>query len=76
MQYQIIYGIIFLSLPEDMFIDFRERGINLSFHLLMHLLLDACLCPHWGLNLQPWCIGTVLSPTELPGQGNTFFYYS
>ena len=24
----------------------------------------------WGSNLQPWCIETVLQPTEPPSQGN------
>ena len=37
-----------------------ERDINLLFLLLMHSLVDSCTCPDQGLNLQPWCIGTVL----------------
>ena len=32
----------------------RERDINLLFHLFMHLLVDSCMCPDWGSNLQPW----------------------
>ena len=27
------------------------------------------MCPDWGLNLQPWPVGTELQTTELPGQG-------
>ena len=34
----------------------RERGINL-FHLFMHSLVASCMCPDWGSNSQPWCIG-------------------
>ena len=33
----------------------RERNIDLSFHLLMHSLVDSGMCPDQGSNLQPWC---------------------
>ena len=49
-----------------------ERGkkpIDLLFHVLMHLLVDFCMCPVQGLNPQPWLVGMTFSPTELPGQG-------
>ena len=51
----------------------RERNINLLFHLLMHSLVDSCVCPDWGLNLQLQHIRTTLHPTELPSQGFSFF---
>ena len=47
----------------------RERNIDLLFCLFMHPLVDSYMCPDQGLNLQPWCMGTTLQPTELPGQG-------
>ena len=34
-----------------------ERNINLLFHLFMHSLIILYV-PHWGLNPQPWCVGT------------------
>ena len=52
-----------LSLFKNIFFIYwfeRERNINLLFHLLMHSLVDFCMCPDWGLNLQPWCIGMML----------------
>ena len=30
----------------------KKRNIDLFFHLFMHLLVDYCVCPDWGLNLQ------------------------
>ena len=51
----------------------RERNINLLFHLLMHCLLAFSMCPDWRSHLHPWCIGTVLPPIGLPGQGLTLF---
>ena len=44
----------------------RERGrereivIDLLFHLFTHLLVDSCMGPDQGLNLQPWRIGATL----------------
>ena len=38
----------------------RERNNDLLFHLCMHSLVDTCMCPDQGLNLQPWCVWTVL----------------
>ena len=36
-------------------------------------LVDSCMCPDQGLNLQCWCIWTTaLWPTELPGQSWKF----
>ena len=49
--------------------DWRERNINLLFYLCMHSLVDSCMCPDRVWNPQRWCIGTTLSPAELPGQG-------
>lgn len=54
-------------------IDFREmkrergRNIDLLLHLLLHLLVDSCMCSDQGLNPQPW-IGTALEPAELPAR--------
>ena len=28
----------------------RERNIDWLLHLLMHSLVDSCMCPDWGLN--------------------------
>ena len=41
----------------------------------MHSPVDSCLCPDWGLSPQLRHIGTMLSLTELPGQGlfDSFF---
>ena len=58
----VIFKIVFL------FIDFREReerrgreeereNIDLLLHPSMHSLVDSCMCPDWGLNLQTWGIG-------------------
>ena len=38
----------------------REKNINLLFHVLMHSLVDSCMCPDQGSNLQPWSIGMML----------------
>ena len=46
-----------------------ERNINMLFHLFMHSVADSYMCPDQGSNLQPWCTGTMLQPTELPDQG-------
>ena len=32
-------------------------------------LVDSCMCPYWGMNLQPWHFEMMLQPTVLPGQG-------
>ena len=37
----------------------RERNMDLS-HLFMHSPVDSYMCPDWGLNPQPWCIGRTL----------------
>ena len=40
-------------------IDFEREGereienIDLLFHLFMHSLVDSCVCPDQGMNLQP-----------------------
>ena len=34
----------------------RERERDLSFHLVMHSLVDSGQCPDWGSKLQPWSI--------------------
>ena len=34
-----------------------QRDVNVLFHLFMHSLADSCVCPDWGSNPQPWCIG-------------------
>ena len=39
----------------------REREINLFFHLFIYSLVNSCMCPDWGLNLQPCCIGIILN---------------
>lgn len=39
---------------------YRERKMDLLFHLSIHSLVDSCLCPDWGSKPQPWCIGMVL----------------
>lgn len=31
----------------------RERNMDLLFHPSMHLLVDSCICPDLGSNLQP-----------------------
>ena len=59
-----LYSIFILTF---LFIDFRdreegggdrEREIYLLFHLFIYSLVNSCLCADWGLNLQPWHIGT------------------
>ena len=47
----------------------REGHIALLFHLLMHSLVDSCMCPDRGWKPRPWHIWTTLKPAELPGQG-------
>ena len=39
---------------------FRDRNIDLLFHLLMRSSVDSCMCPDWGSNPQPWCIWMML----------------
>ena len=34
----------------------KERNINLLFHLLIHSLVDSCMCPDQESNPQPWHI--------------------
>ena len=51
----------------------RERDHAL-FHRFMHSLVDSCMCPDWGSNLQAGRIKTTLSPTELPGQGSPVLF--
>ena len=38
----------------------KQRNIDLFFHLFMNSLVDSCMCPDLGLNLQPWHIQTML----------------
>ena len=40
--------------------DKRERGMDLLLHLSTHSSIDSCMCPERALNLQPWCIRTML----------------
>ena len=35
----------------------------------MHSLVDSCVCPDWGSNLQPWQIATTFPSAELPSPG-------
>lgn len=50
----------------------REESTGLWFHSLVQLsLVESCLCPDGGLNPQPWRVGTVLQPTEVPSPGKT-----
>ena len=53
--------------PEDMFIEREmergregEKNSDLLFYLSMRSLVDSHICSAWGLNLQPWCMGTML----------------
>lgn len=50
-----------------------ERNISLLLYPCVHSLVDQCMCPSWGLNLNPWCIAVVLQSTKLPGQGHFGF---
>ena len=34
------------------------------FHFFMHVLVDSCMCPDWGLNLQPRRSGATLCPAR------------
>ena len=36
----------------------RERNIDMLFHLVMHSLVDSCMCSDQGWNPQPWHMGT------------------
>ena len=38
----------------------KVRETDLLFHLLMHSLVDSCMCPDQESNTQPWHIGTML----------------
>ena len=40
----------------------RQTDIDIDslFPLFVHSLVDSCLCPDWGSNPQPWCIGRVV----------------
>ena len=50
-----------------LFIDFRDRkeekDILVAVLILMHSLVDSCICPGCRSNPQHWL------PTELPSQG-------
>ena len=35
--------------------------VDFSFHIFMHSLVEPCMCPDLGWNLQPWQIRTQLS---------------
>ena len=57
----------------------RERERNKHWfvvHWVMHSLVAPWMCPDWGWGPQRWCVGTVLWPTELPGQGQFPFEIS
>ena len=47
---------------------FRDRNIDLLFHLLINSLVASCMYH----DPQPWLIRTRLQPTELPGQECSF----
>ena len=53
----------------------KERSVVA---LIFHSLVDSCICPDEGSNLQPWIIETKLHPNELQGQGYIlyFMYFS
>ena len=56
----------------------RERNINLLFHLLMHSLVDSCMCPDWGSNHNFGVLGCIemgLQLMEPPGQGRLCFSF-
>ena len=64
-------------------IDEREvqTDTDLLSCLFMHSLVAPCMYPDLGSNLKPWCMGTMLQPTELPSQGGNalsllLFFYS
>ena len=62
--YNLLFYFLFIDLRER-----EERNIDLLLHLFMHSLFDSSVFPDQGLNPQPWCIRTMLYPTELLGQG-------
>ena len=45
------------SLKKHLKLTFREKNIDLLPHLYMHSLVDSCVCPDQGANLQAWHIG-------------------
>lgn len=47
----------------------RKKHWFLLFYLFLHSLVDWCTCPGWVSNPQPWRIGSMLKPTELPFLG-------
>ena len=38
----------------------KKGNIDLLFHFFMYSLVNSCMCPHQGSNLQHWHIETVL----------------
>ena len=52
-------------------IEFRERNIDLLFHLFTDALLYSCMWPDPVSNQQPWCIRTKLYSTKLSSQSYT-----
>ena len=38
----------------------KEEENNVIFYSFMHSLIDSYMCPDWGLNMQPWCMGMML----------------
>ena len=44
---------LFLSLPEDMLIDFRERGRERESGEEKHQSVASRMLPNWGLNPTP-----------------------
>ena len=57
--YTCIYLFIYLTLGTEEEKK-REKNTNLLFHLLTHPLVESCMCPDQGLNLQALCIGMML----------------
>ena len=54
----------------------EKQNIILSFYLFTHSLVDFCMFPDLGWNLQSWCMGTMLQPTVLPYQGQDTTLFS
>ena len=53
----------------------RERHLFAVPLILKQSLVDSCMCPNWGSNLQPWLTRMTLQPTELPGQGLILLFF-
>ena len=61
--YSIFLHLIFLK--KILFIERKgekgeETDIGFLLYPSVHSLVDSCMCPDWGLNLQPWHLGMML----------------